>query len=529
MSKSQDKVPTPVNPIRLKEYLEGYDENKVEYLVNGFKHGFRSGFVGSVNNKIEQNLKSCFDKPHLIEEYINDEITAGRFAGPFDSCPFASFQASPIGLVEKSTPGKFRVIHHLSYPNGSSINDGIPASNRFVEYSSVMDAVSLVQHLGKGAFMAKCDVKKAFRILPIHPDEYNLFIIHYEGKFYYDKALEMGLSSACHIFEEFSTALEWIARNKLGIELVHYLDDFFIANQDEIECQKDLERFSAMCEDIGVPLAPDKTFPPCQTMEYLGFEIDSVLQEVRLPLKKVDKCIDQIQLLLRKEKKRATLKELQSLIGLLNFTCAVVLPGRPFLRRLINLTMGLKSAFHHASLNKGVKDDLRVWLRFLENYNGRCFFISKKVLNSTELHIFTDACKFGYAGIFQNSYFYGHFPSWWQSQNITLLELYPIVLAVETWFSEFANRRVIFHTDNKALVSVINSQTSRETGVMILIRRLVLFCLEHNIVFSSVHIRGSSNSASDALSRFQVQVFYGLCPNADPYPVFIPTIPESLV
>lgn len=498
-------------------------------MVDGFKYGFKSGFEGSVNSKIEQNLKSCFDKPHVIEDYINDEIAAGRFAGPFDNCPFTEFQSSPIGLVEKSTPGKYRVIHHLSYPCGSSINDGIVPKNRFVEYSNVMDAVSLVQNCGKGSFMAKCDVKKAYRIMPIHPDEYNLFVLNYDGKFYYDKSLEMGLSSACRIFEEFSTALEWIARNKLLIELVHYLDDFFIANQSEKECEKDLKNFSSMCEEIGVPLAPDKTCLPCQTMQYLGFEIDSVLQEVRLPLKKVEKCIDQIQLLIRKNKKRATLKELQSLIGLLNFTCAVVLPGRPFLRRLINLTMGLKAPFHHANVSKGVKDDLQVWLRFLENYNGRSFFISRTVLTSTELHLFTDACKFGYAGIFQNSYFYGHFPSWWQSQNITLLELYPIVLAIEVWCTSFTNRRVILHTDNKALVSVINSQTSREPLVMILIRRMVLFCLENNIVFSSVHVEGASNSASDALSRFQVQIFHGLCPNADPLPVFIPRIPESLV
>lgn len=43
-----------------------------------------------------------------------------------------------------------------------------------------------------------------------------------------------------------------------------------------------------------------------------------------------------------KSQKSATLKQLQSLIGMLNFACKVVPPGRPFLRRLLDLTVGLK-------------------------------------------------------------------------------------------------------------------------------------------------------------------------------------------
>ena len=39
---------------------------------------------------------------------------------------------------------------------------------------------------------------------------------------------------------------------------------------------------------------------------------------------------------------KVTLRELQSIIGLLNFTCSVVLPGRAFLRRLIDLSRGIQ-------------------------------------------------------------------------------------------------------------------------------------------------------------------------------------------
>jgi hypothetical protein len=41
-----------------------------------------------------------------------------------------------------------------------------------------------------------------------------------------------------------------------------------------------------------------------------------------------------------KSKRSITLRELQSLLGLLNFACSVIIPARAFLRRLFGLTIG---------------------------------------------------------------------------------------------------------------------------------------------------------------------------------------------
>ena len=51
---------------------------------------------------------------------------------------------------------------------------------------------------------------------------------------------------------------------------------------------------------------------------------------------------------------------------------------------------------------------------------------------------------------------------WWSSQNITFLELVPIILAAEVWGDMFRNASVLLHTDNLALVYVINKQSSKE-------------------------------------------------------------------
>jgi hypothetical protein len=56
-----------------------------------------------------------------------------------------------------------------------------------------------------------------------------------------------------------------------------------------------------------------KTVFPTTTLTFLGLELDSELMEIRLPLDKLGKLKDQLNHF--KFKKKATLRELQSLIG----------------------------------------------------------------------------------------------------------------------------------------------------------------------------------------------------------------------
>lgn len=90
-----------------------------------------------------------------------------------------------------------------------------------------------------------------------------------------------------------------------------------------------------LAQDIGLPIKPSKTVLPTTTLTFLGLELDTVKFVIRLPQDKLDSLRE--EMLKLKSQKSATLKQLQSLIGMLNFACKVVPPGRTFLRRLIDL------------------------------------------------------------------------------------------------------------------------------------------------------------------------------------------------
>ena len=128
-----------------------------------------------------------------------------------------------------------------------------------------------------------------------------------------------------------------------------------------------------MCSYLGVPIVQEKTVGPFNMMQFAGITLDSVRQEARLPEDKVRKC----QLLLYHfyTRRKVTLRELQSLLGLLNFTCSVAVTGRAFLRRMIDLTKGIQRPHHRIRLTKETKYDVQVWLSFIQNFNGKTFSI----------------------------------------------------------------------------------------------------------------------------------------------------------
>ena len=110
------------------------------------------------------------------------------------------------------------------------------------------------------------------------------------------------------------------------------------------------------------------------------------------------------------------------------------------------------------------------------------------------------------------------FPTPWQSFNITLLELYPIVLAVNIWGPLWKNHCILFFTDNEALTAIINKQSSTDNNIMKLLRCLVLACLQYNVLFQAKHIQGRKNVLADALSRQRIDRFKQLCPLSNPTP-----------
>ncbi len=166
--------------------------------------------------------------------------------------------------------------------------------------------------------------------------------------------------------------------------------------------------------------------------------------QARLPHDKVNRLqttLEQFQ-----HRRSCTLKELQSLIGTLNFACRVVPPGRSFLQRMIDLTRSVLKPHHHIKLSSGFFQDLKMWKDFISNWNGENFFLLSEWYASDTLNLHTDASgSLGFRGIFGKKWFQGK----WQPHqqlgqpgiSIAWQELFAIVVACQIWGGLLADQR----------------------------------------------------------------------------------------
>ena len=100
----------------------------------------------------------------------------------------------------------------------------------------------------------------------------------------------------------------------------HILDDFlFVGPPKSDKCQQDLDNFLTLCSKLGVPIKDEKTVQSTTVITIYGIEVDSCNMECRLPQEKINKVNK--ALVSSKHRKKLKLRELQSLIGLLNFAC----------------------------------------------------------------------------------------------------------------------------------------------------------------------------------------------------------------
>ena len=142
-----ENIVTPVEVDVFKQLLNesAYDQQKANYLVKGFRHGFSLGYQGPTKVKRKaQNLKLTVGSKLELWNKIMIEVKAKRYAGPFKKIPYRYFIQSPVGLVPKDKGKKTRLIFHLSYPkDGESVNSGIPQELCTVKYPDFIDAVKL--------------------------------------------------------------------------------------------------------------------------------------------------------------------------------------------------------------------------------------------------------------------------------------------------------------------------------------------------------------------------------------------------
>ena len=522
-----DRITTTLRPQEWERALSNHpDRVFAEYICKGISRGFHIGFnyQQAKCKSAKGNMRSVQEHKEVVEHYLGVECQAKRLLGPFNREDHPQVQVSPFGVIPKSEPGKWRLILDLSSPQGQSVNDGISKELCSLSYMSVDDVAEKVVKTGRGALMAKFDLKSAYRHIPVHPDDRWLLGMEWDGGLFVDTTLPFGLRSAPMIFNAVAEALAYVIRERGVKNLDHYLDDFsLVAPPASPMCKENLGVALGICEELGFQVASEKTEGPATRITLLGIEIDSELWQLRLPQGKLQKLQELVERW--RHRKACTKRDLQSLAGHLNHACKVVRPGRRFLRGVFGLLSQFHRRDHMIRLNSAFRADMEWWHVFASSWNG----VSMMRDTSPMVEIWSDASgSWGCGAVWEDQWFQVQWCEWpgFAEASIAAKELLPIITATAVWGPRWLGGSVLCHCDNTAAVAAVRGGYCKDPTLAHMLRCLFYVEARFDLSLTAAHIPGKENRVADDISRNNLASFFALVPQAhrEPYPV-----PKDLV
>ena len=140
-------------------------------------------------------------------------------------------------------------------------------------------------------------IESAFRFIPVHLhlDYWELLGMFWNGQYYFDKMLPLGLRSALCIFNQLSHSIEWVLLNKCCISFVcHILDDFLIVEPScpnpplDSLCRASLSSMILTFKTLNIPISASKTEGPSQVIQFMGSILDSGKIYLQFPIPAVN-------------------------------------------------------------------------------------------------------------------------------------------------------------------------------------------------------------------------------------------------
>ena len=292
-------VPVGFNYEVWQDGLVNYDDAPFvwEAIVDGVDIGW---ILGSKPTYIDEPYISVSgDQQLAITYWILKRHAAGMLLGPFlpSNCPFDNLIFAPLFTVPRPD-GLWRTVAHLSYPRwGISVNDCIDEAAKRVTYITFQELAQFIYTLGTGAYLWVVDAKDAYYRVPVKKKYWGYMAIKWFGFIFVFTSLQMGLGSACALYQRFADAVLYIIRTKspqlfwhagLGIYCIHhYLDDFMGGHQQLSVALNQMEATYDWFHKLGIPTQAKKMKFPNQLQIILGWLWNTREQSVSLPEYKI--------------------------------------------------------------------------------------------------------------------------------------------------------------------------------------------------------------------------------------------------
>ena len=266
-----------------------------------------------------------------------------------------------------------------------------------------MEGIHTLKDLLKpGDWLAKVDLKDAYFAVPIHPDHRKYLRFSVGTDTYQFTCLPFGLASASWVFTKTLRPVAALVR-ELGVRAVFYIDDTLIMVESKERLNEQTTALTYLLKCLDFTINSAKTLlGPTQSLEFLGFSVNTTNMELSLPPEKMKKIRVEARKLQKEESLPA--RTLARLLGKMNATAQVIPPAPLFYHHLQrDLTQALwKSSQSYdtcLTLSQYSSDELVWWDSQMVKWNGRTILV-----RNTDLIIDSDASRAGWGATGQGAH-----------------------------------------------------------------------------------------------------------------------------
>ena len=493
-------IPSGLNIAAWKTYLHDYaDSDLIKFLEFGWPSSFNhmAPLISTFDNH-----KSGTDYASHIDTYLLTELGHSAILGPFASPPVVPLHLSPIMTRPKKESLTRRIVVDLSWPKGYSVNDGIQENNYLgttidLRLPTVDFMAERVRHLGPGCYMYKLDLSRGYRQLRLDPLDWPLMSIKHAGSLYMDICPPFGLRTAAMMMQRTNMAVSQI-HGDYGYLSRPFIDDFGGA---ELDCGVATNAFGTLrtiLYNVGLDEAEHKACPPSTKMIWLGINVDSVEMTLSIPEQKLVEVKSMVSAWSGHQ--MANKRQVQSLVGSLNFVSSVAPPVRVYTNRILNFLRSMPNEGSVLIPNE-VRADLDFFGRLMPEFNGVTLLDKSLEPSADQLEV--DACLTGCGGLSGDEFYSCCFPQFIikECYPIACLEMLNIVVALRLWASKWKGQKLQVYCDNMIACLALQNGRSKDTFLQSCIRTVFLLAVTNDVEILVCHRPGVDMTAADALSR----------------------------
>ena len=461
------------------------------------------------------NGPSAERNPESTQRELDKELANGHIIGPWSKPPLEGFRVTPRGIKPEAT--KDRPITMGNMPLGNAVNDGIPKADH-LEMARLQDIDHRIKECyaqSGECWMAKADIKAAYRTQPVRPEDWQLQGIKWQGKYYIDTRMSFGCRSSVDQWLRISKALSY-ALTRWGVHNLTYIDDFIFIAATKAECKEAVRKFKAICADWGVVLKDEKDAAPAQRMIALGIEYDLIGMTRRI----TEKRRQEIHQKLQEAKTSSCRRHWDNLIGVLWFVAPCVPIAQPYLYTLSQANGRARHARRGIARTDAVKDALSWWTDFTGSLNStNAEWHGEQIIPIKQRDIricMGDAgSEWGMGGFDGHSYFLAPWPAhMWnavqraKSTSSLHMEALQALVAARAFGHTWTGCTVTMRLDCLALVATLRNGRHQHQPINDIIRELASLQMKHGFKLNPTWVRRCYNEAADALSKNDMPRFW---------------------